>query len=295
MTPPSGLPNRWIADLVRPWRFLRRNPMGLSGIIIILVFSVVGLLGPWFAPYQPMERQYDETGGLKRLNPPSSEHWLGTTLYGRDILSQVIVGTRSAFLVGLLTAMFVAIIGLNVGLISGYYGGWVDNLLMRLTDIVGSVPILPFAIVALSVLTRNIWWIIGVMSILYWTTTARVIRSQVLSLRQRPFVDAARISGTNDLRLLYKHIAPNVLPQAFVHGAFAVSWAITTEASIAFLGFGDPYSISWGTIIYDVLTSMVIYLAWWWFFPPGICIMLVVMSFYFVGRAYEEVADPRLR
>ena len=130
---------------------------------------------------------------------------------------------------------------------------------MRITDIIGSVPILPFAIVALSILTRSVWWIIGVMSLLYWTTAARVIRSQVLSLRERPFIDAARLSGTGSIRLIYKHIAPNVLPQALVHGAFAVSWAITTEASIAFLGFGDPYSISWGTIIYDVFSSMVMY------------------------------------
>jgi len=277
------------------WRVLRRNRMGLVGAIVIAVFSFVGIAGPWMVPYQPLERQYDEAGKLKRLTPPSEEHWLGTTLYGRDVLSQLVVGTRNAFLIGVLTAFFVAMIGLNVGLITGYYGGWRDNLLMRITDIVGSVPILPFAIVALSILTRSIWWIIGVMSLLYWTTAARVIRSQVLSLRERPFIDAARLSGTGNLRLIYKHIAPNVLPQALVHGAFAVSWAITTEASIAFLGFGDPYSISWGTIIYDVFSSMVMYRAWWWFLPPGICIMLVVMSFYFVGRAYEEIANPRLR
>ena len=277
------------------WRVLRRNRMGLVGAIVIAVFSFVGIAGPSIVPYQPLERQYDEAGKLKRLNPPSAEHWLGTTLYGRDVLSQLVVGTRNAFLIGLLTAFFVAMIGLNVGLITGYYGGWVDNFLMRITDIIGSVPILPFAIVALSILTRSVWWIIGVMSLLYWTTAARVIRSQVLSLRERPFIDAARLSGTGSPRLIYKHIAPNVLPQALVHGAFAVSWAITTEASIAFLGFGDPYSISWGTIIYDVFSSMVMYRAWWWFLPPGICIMLVVMSFYFVGRAYEEIANPRLR
>lgn len=246
-------------------------------------------------PYDPLKKHYDRAGKLERLIPPSHAHWLGTTSYGRDILSQVIMGTRNALLVGFLTAFFVALMGLNVGLFSGYYGGFIDNLLMRITDILYGVPILPFAIVALSIVTRSIFWIIFVMSILFWTTTARVIRSQVLSLKERPFIDAARISGSSNLRIIYKHIAPNVLPQIFVHGAFAVAWAITTEASICFLGFGDPYSISWGTIIYDVFTSMVMYKAWWWFLPPGICIMLVVMSFYFVGRAYEEIANPRLR
>ena len=226
---------------------------------------------------------------------PSNNHWLGTTLYGRDVFSQVIMGTRNALFVGLLTAFFIGLIGLNVGLFSGYYGGFIDNLLMRITDIVFGVPILPFAIVALSILTRSILWIIFSMAIVFWPTTARVIRSQVLSLKERPFIDAARISGSSNLRIIYKHIAPNVLPQTLVHGAFAVAWAITTEASICFLGFGDPYSISWGTIIYDAFTSLAMYQAWWWFLPPGICIMLLVMSFYFVGRAYEEIANPRLR
>lgn len=279
----------------RTWRFFKQSKLGLIGIFVILVFLAIGILAPLIIPYQPLEKNYNEAGKLKRLMLPCKEHWLGTTLYGRDVFSQVIMGTRNALIVGLLTAFFVALIGLNVSLFSGYYGGFVDNLLMRITDIVYGVPILPFAIVALSILTRSIWWIIFVMSTLYWTTTARVIRSQVLSLKERPFIDAARISGSSNLRIIYKHIAPNVLPQAFVHGAFAVAWAITTEASICFLGFGDPYSISWGTIIYNVFTSMVMYKAWWWFMPPGVCIMLVVMSFYFVGRAYEEIANPRLK
>lgn len=274
---------------------LAHNKMGVAGGTVIVLFSLVGVLGPWIAPYDPLERHYDAFGQLMRLSPPTWEHWLGTTLYGRDVLSQLVVGARVAFIVGLLTALFVGLIGVNVGLVAGYYGGWKDDTLMRFTDIVASVPILPFAIVALSILSRSVWWTIGVMSVLYWTTTARVIRSQVLSLRERAFVDAARISGSGSGRLLYKHIAPNVLPQAFVHGAFAVSWAITTEASVSFLGFGDPYSISWGTMIYDVFTAMLVHRAWWWFLPPGICIMLVVMSFYYVGRAYEEIANPRLR
>ena len=109
------------------WRVLRRNRMGLVGAIVIAVFSFVGIAGPSIVPYQPLERQYDEAGKLKRLNPPSAEHWLGTTLYGRDVLSQLVVGTRNAFLIGLLTAFFVAMIGLNVGLITGYYGGWVTT------------------------------------------------------------------------------------------------------------------------------------------------------------------------
>jgi peptide/nickel transport system permease protein len=279
------------------WRPFARNPQAVVGLGILMTFVVVGIFAPWIAPYDPLVKHYAEGGvTLKRLLPPSPDHPFGTTLYGRDIFSQVVMGTRTALFVGIVTALVVSLVGLNVGLLAGYYGGGVDTVLMRITDIVYGVPILPFGIVALSILNRRgVWWIIGVMSILYWPTTARVIRSQVLSLRSRPFVDAARIAGSGHLRILYRHIAPNVLPQAFVHGVFAVAWAITTEASINFLGFGDPFTISWGTVIYDVFTSMVSYTAWWWFVPPGLCIMLVVTAFYFVGRAFEEVANPRLR
>ena len=161
--------------------------------------------------------------------------------------------------------------------------------------IVFGVPLLPFAIIALSLLDRSTWWIIVLMAMLFWPITARVVRSQVLSLRERSFIDAARISGAGHLRILYRHIAPNVMPQAFVHGVFGVAWAITTEASINFLGFGDPYTVSWGTIIYDVFTSMVSFKAWWWFVPPGLCIIIVTTAFYFIGQAFEEVANPRLR
>ena len=286
----------------RAWALARRaarpfvgQPAAVAGLMVLLAFLAVGLLAPRIAPYNPLEKQYTEAGRLKRLLPPSREHLLGTTLYGRDVLSQVVMGTRTALFVGFVTAAVVSAVGLNVGLWAGYRGGALDSALMRVTDVVYGVPILPFGIVALSILSRSVWWIIGVMSILYWPATARVIRAQVLSLRTRPFVDAARITGAGPLRIVYRHIAPNVLPQAFVHGVFAVAWAITTEASINFLGFGDPYTLSWGTIIYDVFTSMVSFTAWWWFVPPGLCIMAVVTAFYFVGRAFEEVANPRLR
>ncbi len=291
----KALDRNWRGGIAGVWDFMRRSRLGLAGLVMIMFFVSIGLLAPVIAPFDPMERSYDASGRLERLQPPSSRHPLGTTLYGRDVFSQILIGTRTVLLVGFLTALFVALIGMNVGLFSGYFGGWVDNVLMRITDILFGVPVVPASIVALSILTRSMWWIIFIMSFLYWMSTARVVRSQVLSLKERPFIDAARMSGARPLRILYKHIAPNVLPQVFVHGAFCVAWAITTEASISFLGFGDPRSISWGTILHDVFSSMVMYKAWWWFLPPGFCIVLMVLSFYLVGRAVEELANPRLR
>lgn len=292
---PQTLDSTGRGGLAGLWDLMRRSRLGLAGLLMIMFFVCIGLLAPMIAPFDPMERNYDTSGRLERLQPPSSKYLLGTTLYGRDVFSQIVVGTRTVLLVGFLTALFVALIGMNVGLFSGYFRGWVDNLLMRITDLLFGVPIVPTSIVALSILTRSMWWIIFIMSLLYWMSTARVVRSQVLSLKQRPFIDAARMSGAGPLRIMYKHIAPNVLPQVFVHGAFCVAWAITTEASISFLGFGDPRSISWGTILHDVFSSMVMYRAWWWFLPPGFCVVLMVLSFYLVGRAVEELANPRLR
>ena len=142
------------------------QPAAIAGLVVLLMFLVVGVLAPKIAPYDPLAKQYTEAGRLKRLLPPSREHLLGTTLYGRDVLSQVVLGTRTALFVGFVTAAMVSVVGLNVGLWAGYRGGALDNALMRLTDVVYGVPILPFGIVALSILSRSVWWIIGVMSIL---------------------------------------------------------------------------------------------------------------------------------
>ncbi|MFI4986141.1 MAG: ABC transporter permease [Alphaproteobacteria bacterium] len=281
--------------LRRLLRALPRRPRVLVSLAILAGFLCVGIFAQSLAPYGGAEKHFDANSHLLRLLPPSRDFVLGTTLYGRDVFSQLILGTRTALVVGLLTALATSLIGVNVGLLAGYFGGAADAVLMRATDVVFCVPVLPFCIVSLSILNRSTGWIIAVMALLFWPITARVIRSQVLSLKERPFTDAARMSGAGHLRILYKHIAPNVMPQALVHGVFAIAWAITTEASINFLGFGDPNALSWGTIVYDVFTSMVSYTAWWWFLPPGICIMLVVGAFYLVSEEYEEIANPRLQ
>ena len=270
--PPST--HRWR----RIWQPFAGRHVAIAALVVLAKFIFVGAFAPWLAPFEPLEKHYQENGRLMRLLTPTGDHWFGTTLYARDVFSQVIIGTRSALVVGVITAAAMTLIGLNVGLVADYFGGWVDSFLMRMTDVVFGVPLLPFAIVALSLLDRNTWWIIVLMAMLFWPITARVVRSQVLSLREQPFIDAARISGAGHLRILYRHIAPNVMPQAFVHGVFGVAWAITTEASINFLGFGDPYTVSWGTIIYDVFTSMVSFKAWWWFVPPGLCIIIVTTA-----------------
>ena len=200
-------------------------------------------------------------------------------------------GARPALIVGFATAFGVAAIGVNVGLIAGYFGGRIDSVMMRITDIFLGLPFLPFIIVMLAITGRSTTTIIVAMTLIMWRSAARVIRAQVLSLKQMPFVAAARTTGAGDFTILYREIAPNVMPIALVNISFALAWAIITEASIGFLGYGDPKSVSWGTIIYDAYASQMMYSGPWWVLPPGIAIMVLVSSVYFVGRAYEQVVE----
>jgi peptide/nickel transport system permease protein len=277
--------------------FLRAVWSSTGGRIALVVLGFCVLLavaGPWLAPYGPFERVYGADGRLVRLAPPSAQHWLGTTVFGRDVFSQMLWGARPALIVGFATAFGVAAIGVNVGLVSGYFGGRIDSVMMRITDIFLGLPFLPFIIVMLAITGRSTTTIIVAMTLIMWRSAARVIRAQVLSLKQMPFVAAARTTGAGDFTILYREIAPNVMPIALVNISFALAWAIITEASIGFLGYGDPKSVSWGTIIHDAYASQMMYSAPWWVVPPGIAIMVLVSSVYFVGRAYEQVVNPRL-
>jgi len=268
---------------------------GRISLILFGVCCVLAILGPYIAPHAPLERNYDAAKKLIQLSPPTWDHWLGTTLLGRDVLSQILWGARSALIVGVVTALGVVAIGVNIGLISGYLGGRVDTILMRITDIFLGLPFLPFIIVVLAISGRSTTTIILAMMIVMWRSTARVIRAQVLSLKEMQFVAAARVTGASDFVILYREIAPNILPLALVNIAFALAWAIITEASIGFLGYGDPNAVSWGSIIYSAFASQMMYRAPWWVVPPGIAVMVLVSSVYFIGRAYEQVVNPRLK
>lgn len=265
------------------------------GLAIILIIAIVAILGPFLSPYDPIANHFNAAGQLKRLEPPSATHLLGTTYYGLDVLSQLIHGTRIVLIVGVACAFFIAIIGTNVGLVAGYYGGRVETVLMRLTDLAFGLPFIPFAVVLVALLGPSLWNTIITISLLMWRSTARVIRSQVLSLRERGFVRAAWIAGASDLRILYVHIFPNVLPMTLLYVAFDIAYAVLAEASISFLGFGDPNQVSWGQMLYLAYVSGSIRQAWWWTIPPGVGLSLFVISVFLVGREYEKLANPKLR
>ncbi len=292
----------WAETFSEQWRTLLSQSSVVFALIVIGIFALVAILAPILAPHPPLKRMYESNGILiaKWLGPsfmdPKSTYLLGTTAEGYDILSQLIYGTRTALLVGLVSAVFTAVIGTFVGLIAGYYGGLIDDLLMRFVDFLYGLPLLPTVIILVAVLGPSLLNIIGAVTLLQWRATARVIRSQALSLRERPFVKAAKLAGASDWYIISRHLAPNVLPMSFLYASFAIAWAILTQAGVAFLGMGDPNNISWGTMLqsarsYDALS----FGAWWWFVPPGICIGLLVISGFLIGRGYEEITNPELQ
>ena len=288
---------RSVGDTVRDqFAFLRQDNMAFAGMIVILGFVLMGLVGPTIAPHDPIEHDMrGDDGSIMRLESPSSAAPLGTTAYGKDVLSQFLAGAQPTLIVGFFGGIGTGAIGFLIGLVSGYYGGWIDELLMRLTDLTFSLPFMPMALLLLTFVTPSIWLMTAIIVAFLWKMPARVVRSEVLSVRERTFVKSARASGASDLRTMFYHVAPNVLPIGFLYTAYGIAWAISAQASLAFLGFGDPTTTSWGRMLRMVFDSGSIRVAWWWVFPPALAIAAVTTSVFLVGRAYEEVINPEIQ
>ncbi len=276
-------------------RIFVRSRLAVAGLVILVFYGILALISPYIVPYGPAERIYMADGTWAKLQPPTAAHPLGTTESAYDVLSQLLLGSRIAMFVGLLGAFMVAVIGTTLGTVAGYYGGWVDDIIMRVVDVLYGLPFIPFVIVLVTVLGASVWNIILGIALLYWLSTARVIRSEVLTLRERPYVEAAKAAGASDFRIMSVHILPNVIPLSALYAAIAVGYSIVAQASIAFLGFGDPTIPSWGVMLQRAFVTQAFGTAWWWVVPPGLSITLVVTGAYLVGRGYEEVVNPQLR
>lgn len=276
-------------------RLFMRSKMAVVGVLIIFFYIAMAISAPYVAPYEPGERVYEEDGGWAKLQPPSADNPLGTTKSANDVLTHLLYGSRIAMFVGLLGAFMVAVIGTSVGVVAGYYGGWVDELVMRTIDILYGLPFIPFVIVIATIFGGSVWNVIFGVALLYWLTTARVIRSEVLTIRERPYVEAAKATGASDLRVMGIHILPNIIPLSALYAAIAVGYSIVAQASIAFLGFGDASVPSWGVMLQRAFVTQSFSEAWWWVIPPGLSITLVVMGAYMAGRGYEEIVNPQLQ
>ncbi len=295
---PSDLPESyWQSAFLDNWGMLSRHAIGRIGLILLAIFALMAL-GSFIPPL--INPIYNPMSGVDPLisyaSGPSWRHWLGTDFIGRDIFSQLLAGARIAFLVGIAAAFMSIVIGTSIGLIAGYAGRWTETALMRMADMIMVMPTLLVLLIMSAFFGQlSIWTIVLLIALFRWPGVARVIRAQTLALKHRPFIEAAKIAGASHLRILVHHLLPNVLPLALLYMAFRVTSAIIIEAALSFLGFGDPGTVSWGMMLQWVWKTGHMFQAPYWLLPPGICISLLSLAFYMVGRAMEEVLDPRLR
>ena len=258
---------------------------------MILAVLIVIIIGPILFRFNATG--FGQTAG-SIMKPPSADHWLGTDELGRDVMRQVLVGGRISLLVGLTATAIAMVLGAGIGLISGYYPGWRDTLLMRITDFFLVIPTLPLIIVLAALFGQGIVITSLVIGLTSWPPTARIVRSQVLSLRERPLVMRVRSLGASDYRIVRVHILPNVSPLIFANLVLVLAGAILAEATLAFLGLGDPVHVSWGTMLHFAFTSGAMSLrAWWYLLPPGLGIVVVVLGFSLVGHALDRVFNPQ--
>jgi peptide/nickel transport system permease protein len=280
--------------LASAWREYRRHTPGMVGLAILVLAGAMALSAPLLA----------DEAGTHAINTTQNPAWanpsefspLGTDGLGRDVMTQFIWGSRISLLVGLAATLLAMVIGSVVGIVAGYFGGAFGGVLMRLTEWFLVIPFLPLAIVLAAILGPSVQNIILVIGITSWPFPARLIRAQVLTLRERDYVDRSRALGASNWHVMTRHVLPAVSPLILATATLTVPIAILSEATLSFLGLGDPTSLSWGRMLDNAFESGAITLeAWWYFIPPGLGVMLVALAFTLCGTALEEVLDPRLR
>lgn len=267
----------------RRWRLFVKHRMGVVGLAVVILFGLIAIFAPYLAPFDPFETNIREG----RLLPPSATHLMGTDEVGRDLFSRILYGARISMMIGLIAEGIALTIGIILGSLAGYLGGWVDNLIMRIADVFFAIPGLLFLIVVVSIFDSSATTIFLALGLISWPAEARMMRSEVLRLREREYVSAARALGLSNLGIIFKHILPNALASMTVIGSLGIAGAILSEATLSFLGLGiqEPLA-SWGTMINK--GQQFIFSAWWYSVFPGLVIMLVVLAFNFFGDALRS-------
>jgi peptide/nickel transport system permease protein len=280
--------------LAGAWGQYRHSRPGMVGLVVLILFVLMALAAPLLA----------DEAGLSAVNATGNPAWaspsefgpLGTDKLGRSVWTQLVWGSRISLLVGLAATILATVIGMAVGVAAGFYGRHVGGVLMRITEWFLVIPFLPLAIVLAAVLGPSIENIILVIGITSWPSMARVVRAQVLTLKERLYVDRSRALGAPQTHLMLRHILPSVSGLILAQTTLTVPVAILSETTLSFLGFGDPSRPSWGKMLEEAFAQGALTQeAWWWYIPPGVCIVLVVLAFTLCGRALEEILDPRLR
>jgi peptide/nickel transport system permease protein len=271
------------------WQKFKTNRFAMAGGGVVVAMFALSILAPVITPYDP-----NSIDAFNVLLPPSTAHWFGTDEVGRDVFTRMVFGARVSLKVGFVAIGIATLIGTVVGLISGYYGGWVDSLLMRFVDIMFCFPTFFLILAVIALLEPSIWYIMLIIGLTGWMGVARLVRAEVLSLRERDFVLAARVIGCSDLRIITRHIMPNAIGPVLVYATLGIAGAILTESSLSFLGIGvRPPTPSWGNIL--AAGKEFLEFAWWLFLFPGLAIMITVLSYYLVGEGIRDALDPRSR
>ncbi|MCY7508061.1 oligopeptide ABC transporter permease [Bacillus safensis] len=266
-----------------------KNKLAVAGSVILLIIIFSAIFAPVIAPYAPEHQDL-----LKRLQPPSAEHFMGTDKFGRDIFSRVLYGARISLLVGFVSVVGAITIGTVVGAVAGYFKGFVDSLLMRFVDVVLSIPDIFLLITLVTIFKPGIDKLILIFALTGWTTTARLIRSEFLSLRTREFVLAARTIGTKNHVIIFSHILPNCIGPIIVSATLKVGSVILAESTLSYLGFGiQPPTASWGNMLQDAQNFSIMVQAWWYPLFPGLLILLTVLCFNFLGDGLRDALDPK--
>ena len=290
LLPTERLHARMLRVPLAIWRAMTTSPRVALGSAIVGFFILVGLIGPFFMPYDP-----NATSNLF-IASPSAAHWLGTTVVGQDIFSQLIYGTRTSVFWGLGTGVLVTLLSVIVGLVGGYFGGWIDDLLTLLTNVSLVLPALPLAIVLAAYFPRGPLTISFVIVVTNWAWQARVLRSQTLSMRSREFVTAASASGERTWRIIFFEIFPNEIGLVVAGFVSTTIYVVLTWAALEFLGLGDGTIPSWGGMLYWAQQAGALGGGlWWWFIPPGACIAILGAGLSLINFGIDEIADPRLR
>ena len=271
------------------WRQFQRHQAASGSLVVFVVMAVACAAAPWVAPYP-----FDAIDLTSLRQAPSLHHWMGTDDLGRDVLTRMLYGGRVSILIGVLAALVGASLGTAIGAVAGFYGGLVDNVLMRLTDVAYAIPALPLLIILSSYSHAAVPSMVLIIGFLSWMATARVVRSQVLSLKEMEYVEAARSMGATNLRILVRHIVPNALGPIIVGATLGVGSAIMIESSLSFLGLGvQPPTPTWGNMLMDSLATKGT--RPWLTLFPGLAILLVVLAVNFIGDGLHDALDPTVR
>jgi peptide/nickel transport system permease protein len=292
MTRRERLKRTWtvlVANLGLVWADL----VGRTGLLLLAFIVLVATAGPLLFPFDPSKVG---TTASTILEPPSAQHWFGTDELGRDVFASTLAGSQISLVVGLLATAISMIVGTLVGLLAGYYSRGLGTVLMRITDFFLVLPALALIIVLAATFGQSIGVIILVIGLTSWASTARIVRSQTLSLRERVFIERIRAIGASDLHVIASHILPNVLPLILANTVLVIAGAILSEATLAFLGLGDPVRVSWGTMLHFAFEDGAAGRgAWWYLIAPGMGIVIVVLGFTLVGHTLDRILNPRLR